>query len=160
MLIQEIQTEVKFTDNKEPLCNKTKKTKEILPFVTTYNTYNNLATPNLKKILVKHWDIIQQQPKPGLLIGRGKKVKFCRIFRDKFGKISRFCRNFQDKLHWKAIGKKWAILCLFSGQISLVINWFCTDQTSVFNVFLKEVIICSLTTICSRNEPMAKPVIS
>ena len=75
-LIQEIQTEVKFTDKKEPLCNKTKQTKEILPFVTTYNTYNNLATLNLKKILEKHWDIIQLQPKPGLLIGRGKKVKF------------------------------------------------------------------------------------
>ena len=34
-LIQEIQTEVKFTDRNEPLCNKTKQTKEILPFVTT-----------------------------------------------------------------------------------------------------------------------------
>ena len=35
-----------------------------------------LATPNLKKILVKQWDIIQQQPKPGLLIGRRKKSNF------------------------------------------------------------------------------------
>ena len=35
---------------------------EILLFVTTYNTYNP-TTPNLKKILMKHWDIIQQQPK-------------------------------------------------------------------------------------------------
>ena len=35
----------------------------MLPFVTTtYNTYNP-ATPNLKKILMKRWDIIQQQPK-------------------------------------------------------------------------------------------------
>ena len=75
MLIQEIQNEVKFTNRKEPLCNKTKQTKEILPFVTTYNT-NNLATPNRKKILVKQWDIIQQQPKPGLLIGRRKKSNF------------------------------------------------------------------------------------
>ena len=31
----------------------------MLPFVTTYNP----ATPNLKKILMKHWHIIQQQPK-------------------------------------------------------------------------------------------------
>ena len=119
MLIQEIQNEVKFTNRKEPLCNKTKQTKEILPFVTTYNTYNNLATPNLKKILLKHWEIIQQQPKPGLLIGRGKKVKFCRIFRDKFAEKSadfagifrvnfaekqsvkngRFCAYFQGKFH-------------------------------------------------------------
>ena len=119
MLIQEIQNEVKFTNRKEPLCNKTKQTKEILPFVTTYNTYNNLATPNLKKILLKHWDIIQQQPKPGLLIGCGKKVKFCRIFREKFAEKSadfagifrvnfaekqsvkngRFCAYFQGKFH-------------------------------------------------------------
>ena len=50
---------VKFTDRKEALRNKTKQTKEVLPFVTTYNP----ATPNLKKILMKHWHIIQQQPK-------------------------------------------------------------------------------------------------
>ena len=61
-----------------------------------------MATPNLKKILVKQWDIIQQQPKPGLLIGRGKKVKFCRIFRDKFAEKSAdfagiFKVNFAEK---------------------------------------------------------------
>ena len=50
------------TDRIDALRNKTKQTKEILPFVTTYNTYNP-GTPNLKKILMKHWDIIQQQPK-------------------------------------------------------------------------------------------------
>ena len=57
-LVQEILTEVKFTDRNEALRNKTKQTKEILPFVNTYNP----ATPNRKKILMKHWDIIQQQP--------------------------------------------------------------------------------------------------
>ena len=61
-LVQEILTEVKFIDRNEVLCNKTEQTKEILLFVTTYNSYN-LATPNLKKILMKHWDIIQQQSK-------------------------------------------------------------------------------------------------
>ena len=50
-LVQEMLTDVKFTDRKKALCNKT--------FVTTYNP----ATPNLKKILMKHWHIIQQQPK-------------------------------------------------------------------------------------------------
>ena len=35
------------------------------------------------------------------------------------------------------------ILWLFSRQISLGINRLCADQTSVFNVFLTEVIICS-----------------
>ena len=57
-LVQEILTEVKFTGRNETLRNKTKQTKEILPFVNTYNP----ATPNRKKILMKHWDIIQQQP--------------------------------------------------------------------------------------------------
>ena len=54
-----VMTEVQFSDRAEALRNKTKKAKEILPFVTTYNP----ATPNLKKILMKHWHIIQQQPR-------------------------------------------------------------------------------------------------
>ena len=53
-LVQEIMTEVKFTDGDDALRNKTKQTKEILPFVTTYNTRYNPATPNLKNILMKH----------------------------------------------------------------------------------------------------------
>ena len=39
--------------------------------------------------------------------------------------------------------KKRQILWLFSGQISQEIDRFYADQTSVFNVFLTEVIICS-----------------
>ena len=58
-LPNKILTEVQFSDRTEALCNKTKKAKEILPFVTTYNP----ATSNLKKILMKHWHIIQQQPR-------------------------------------------------------------------------------------------------
>ena len=46
----EILTEVQFSDRAEVLRNKTKKAKEILPFVNTFNP----ATPNLKKILMKH----------------------------------------------------------------------------------------------------------
>ena len=58
--------------------------------------------------------------------------------------ISReFRGSFRGKLHQKAIGKKRLILWLFSRQISLEIDRFCTDQTSIFNVFLTEVIICS-----------------
>ena len=57
-LVQEILTEVKFTGRNKALRNKTKQTKEILPFVNTYNP----ATPNRKNILMKQWDIIQQQP--------------------------------------------------------------------------------------------------
>ena len=44
-LVHTILTEVQFSDRTEALTNKTKKAKEILPFVTTYN----LATPNLKR---------------------------------------------------------------------------------------------------------------
>ena len=57
-LVHKILTEVQFSHRAEALRNKTKKAKEILPFVTTYNP----ATPNLKKILMKHLHIIQQQP--------------------------------------------------------------------------------------------------
>ena len=40
----------------------------------------------------------------------------------------------------QSVKKQW-ILWLFSGQISLEIDRFCADQTSIFNVFLTEVII-------------------
>ena len=59
MLVHKILTEVQFSDRTEALCNKTKRAKEILPFVTTYNP----ATPNLKNTLMKHCHIIQQQPR-------------------------------------------------------------------------------------------------
>ena len=58
-LVHKILTEVQLSDRTEALPDKTKKAKEILPFVTTYNQ----ATPNLKKIIIKHWHIIQQQPR-------------------------------------------------------------------------------------------------
>ena len=54
-----------------------------------------------------------------------------------------FHGSFWGKLHQKAIGKKRPILWLFSRQILLEIDRFCADQTSLFNVFLTEVIICS-----------------
>ena len=56
MLICKILTEVQFSVRTKALRNKAKK---ILPFVTTYNP----ATLNLTIILMKHWHIIQQQPK-------------------------------------------------------------------------------------------------
>ena len=55
--------------------------------------------------------------------------------------------------------KKWPVLWLFSGQISLQIDRFCADKTSFLNVFLKQRSSFALsTTICSRNEPIAKPL--
>ena len=58
-LVIKILAEVKFAYRKETLRNKTKQRKEILPFVTTYNP----AMPTAKKILMRHWHIIRQQPK-------------------------------------------------------------------------------------------------
>ena len=58
-LVRKILTEVQFSDRTDAPCNKTKKAKKFLQFFTTYNP----ATPNLKKILTKHWHIIQQQPR-------------------------------------------------------------------------------------------------
>ena len=51
--------------------------------------------------------------------------------------------SFRETLHQKGIGKKRPILWLFSRQILLEIDRFCAGQTSVFNIFLTEVIICS-----------------
>ena len=71
---------------------------------------------------------------------RKKKVKFCGIFRDKIAEKS---ANFAGNLDTKQLLKKRRILWLFLGQNSLKIDRFCADQTSVFNVFLTKVIICS-----------------
>ena len=63
-LVHKILTEVQFSNRTKTLRNKTKKAKEILPFVTTYNA----ATPNLKRVLMKHlWHVIQQQPRLGYI---------------------------------------------------------------------------------------------
>ena len=57
-LVKNTLSEVRFENRKEALRSKPKQRNEILPFVTTYNP----AIPNLKKILMKHWHIIQNQP--------------------------------------------------------------------------------------------------
>ena len=94
---------------------------------------------------------------------RKKKSNFAGFLKTKLWKnrlISwEFCANFRGKLGSKGIGKKWQILGLFSGQISLEIDQFCSDQTSIFNVFLTEAIALP-TTIRSRTEPMVKPFTS
>ncbi|XP_068711498.1 uncharacterized protein [Montipora foliosa] len=51
---EDILTEIKFSMRNTPLQNKPKTSKKIIPFVTTFNP----ATPNLKKILIKHWHLI------------------------------------------------------------------------------------------------------
>ena len=84
-----------------------------------------------------------KKAKTGLLIGRREKSQIRDKFAEKLAYFVGFCGKFHGKLHRKAIGKKWPILWLFSRQISLEIDQFSPDQTSVFNVFLTEVIICS-----------------
>ena len=78
---------------------------------------------------------------------REKKVKFRGIFRDKIAENRPISRNFAGIFRTNLVGKqsvkKRRILWLFSGKTSLEIDRFCVDQTSVFNVFLTEVIICS-----------------
>ena len=83
----------------------------------------------------------------GLLIGRGRKSQISGDFRDKLAEKSAnftvISQEFLGQTSPKRIRKKRPILWLFSRQISLEIDQFCTDQTSVFNVFLTEIIICS-----------------
>ena len=51
---EDMLTEIKFSMRNTALQNKPKTSKKIIPFVTTFNP----ATPNLKKILIKHWHLI------------------------------------------------------------------------------------------------------
>ena len=69
------------------------------------------------------------------------------------GKIVDFARIFGANLAKNQSVKKRPILChsLFSGKTSLEIDWFCADQTSVFNVFLTEVIICCFNNSTLQN---------
>lgn len=57
-LVEKILSEVKFTERKSALQEKQKVRKNILPFVTQYNP----SVPNLKKIIMSKWHLIQQQP--------------------------------------------------------------------------------------------------
>ena len=64
---------------------------------------------------------------------------------------------FRDKLCQKTISKKQPILWEFWGQILLEICRFCPDQSSIFNISLTEVIICSFNNnTLHKSEPMAK----
>ena len=51
-LAENILAEVKFSSRNEALQNKTKTSRDVLPFSATFN----LATPNLKKVLMKHYN--------------------------------------------------------------------------------------------------------
>ena len=86
------------------------------------------------------WEFFMIMVFSGLLIICGKKVNFAGFFGTK---SVDFAGIFRANLAGKQSVKKWRILWLFSGQISQELDWFYADQTSVFNVFLAEDIICS-----------------
>ena len=56
--VNKVLSEVKFEERKSTLQQKERKDKKILPFVTQYHQ----AVPNLKKILMSKWHLIQNQP--------------------------------------------------------------------------------------------------
>ena len=56
-LIDKTLSEVKFSHRKKALKDNTRVQKEILPFV--YNPF----VPNLKRILMEKWHLIESQPK-------------------------------------------------------------------------------------------------
>ena len=58
ILVNKVLSEVKFEERKSALQQKGKMHKKILPFVTQYH----LAVPNLKKVLMNKWHLIQNQP--------------------------------------------------------------------------------------------------
>jgi len=57
-IVEKILAEVKFTERKYALQEKQKVRKTLLPFVTQYNP----LVPNLKKVLMSKWHIIEKQP--------------------------------------------------------------------------------------------------
>ena len=60
-LAENILAEVKFSSRNEALQNKTKTSRNVLPFITIFSP----ATPNLKKVLMKRWNLITESNRPG-----------------------------------------------------------------------------------------------
>ena len=74
---------------------------------------------------------------------RKKKTNFAGFSGTKSRKTRPILQEFSGQTWPKAIGKKTEDFVVIFAQILLEIDRFCADQTSVFNVFLTEVIICS-----------------
>ena len=58
VLVDKVLTDVQLKDRKSALSQKPKMRKKTLPFVTQYNP----SVPNLKKILMSKWHLIENQP--------------------------------------------------------------------------------------------------
>ena len=104
----------------------------------------------------------------GLLIGSGKKSNFAGFLGANSRKNRPILRHFRGnvwaKLRRKSIGKKGRFCGYFWGKILLDVDRLCADQTSVFNVFLTEVIICSFNNNTlqkwTNGKAYAKPLTS
>ena len=107
---------------------------------------------------------------PGLLTGRGRKSQISRDFWGQIrGKIGRshdnfagvFAANFPKKQSVETADFVVIFKANFARNQLTCDQAICADQTSVFNVFLTEIIICSFNNnALQRNEPMAKPLTS
>ena len=60
-LSENILAKVKFSSRNKALQNETKTSRNVLPFVTTFNP----AMPNLKKVLMKHWHLTTESNRLG-----------------------------------------------------------------------------------------------
>ena len=60
-LAENILAEVKFSLRNKALQNKTKTSRNVLPFITTFNP----GMPNLKKVHMKHWHLITESNRLG-----------------------------------------------------------------------------------------------
>ena len=126
------------------------------------NVPNRINKASLPPNLYRLHDIFKSDGSrhtAGPLIGSRKKSNFAGFLwansRKNWPILQHFRGNVWGKLRRKSIGKKSRFCGYFLGKILSDIDRFCTDQTSVFNVFLTEVIINALsTTKRSRNEPM------
>ena len=107
---------------------------------------------------------------PGLLTGRGRKSQISRDFWGQIrGKIGRshdnfagvFGANFPKKQSVETADFVVIFKANFARNQLTCDQAICADQTSVFNVFLTQIIICSFNNnALQRNEPMAKPLTS
>ena len=104
-----------------------------------------LPSIQLEIVAITKTQISSFLPRSGLLISRRKKVKFRGIFSDKFAeKSADFRIIFLANIVEKQSVKNGRFCGYFKANFARNQKFnLCTDQTSVFNVFLTKVIICS-----------------
>ena len=113
------------------------------------NRINKVSLPpNLYRLhVIQFSNLMDHTILAGLLIGSGKKSNFAGFLGANSQKNQLILRHFHGniwaKLRRKSVGKKGRFCGYFWGKILSDVDRLCTNQTSVFNIFLTEVIICS-----------------